>query len=584
MSLQIASDGYHSPSDGILSEGEVPKKKLRMAAKEHARSSSCISSEEDSRERAAEDLSVKNGKQSSEFASGQASPGQFQSFGDPDTRSNSDDDVPMYRTGASGRLEYIPARKQREFIPENKKDIQYWEKRRKNNEAARRSREKRRMHDLTLENRIIDLTKENYQLKTELITIKRKYGLPLDEPVTPGSNDSMIRHEAAPSVHQSATSNHSHSVPMAKQAPATLGSAHRDPATPQQLYTMGRGVPMSLPIPPMVQSAAKNVGMPVFMSPLTTSSSQFYTPSITEHPHLAKSTASTTPPSAALVGAPLAPDQKVLKDEAIDSSTSRTDFGTTQASTKKASAFHSSTEEDRLREQVNLSQVPPLTRISSHYDDSSNESGDSTEREDSRPLELTLKRDIDSPTSSDASARNLEYPPPEGPTPKSPYSMALPHKLRHKISSQESASRPATGLQYFGHYTNGLAQLSEIALAHASPLSLVKPSMDNSLDASFFDRRMETDPGSDPSESVDPKHLDPKYLERRRRNNEAARKCRENRKALTRLREAKSTILETENGKLRNELTILQEEMKQLKELVEKRRIEQQKKEKMDEN
>jgi galactokinase len=50
--------------------------------------------------------------------------------------------------------------------------------------------------------------------------------------------------------------------------------------------------------------------------------------------------------------------------------------------------------------------------------------------------------------------------------------------------------------------------------------------------------------------------IDPRYAERRKRNNEAARKCRENRKTLTQLREVKSNYLESENGKLRQELDV----------------------------
>ncbi|KAK7940170.1 hypothetical protein WMY93_003496 [Mugilogobius chulae] len=40
-------------------------------------------------------------------------------------------------------------RRKREFIPQDKKDEGYWDKRRKNNEAAKRSREKRRMNDMS---------------------------------------------------------------------------------------------------------------------------------------------------------------------------------------------------------------------------------------------------------------------------------------------------------------------------------------------------------------------------------------------------------------------------------------------------
>ncbi|CAO2596067.1 Nuclear factor interleukin-3-regulated protein [Lemmus lemmus] len=53
----------------------------------------------------------------------------------------------------------------------------YWEKRRKNNEAAKRSREKRRLNDLVLENKLIALGEENATLKAELLSLKLKFGL-----------------------------------------------------------------------------------------------------------------------------------------------------------------------------------------------------------------------------------------------------------------------------------------------------------------------------------------------------------------------------------------------------------------------
>lgn len=70
------------------------------------------------------------------------------------------------------------SRKQREFIPDNKKDESYWDRRRRNNEAAKRSREKRRISDMVLEQRVIELSRENALLKAELFTIKEKFGLP----------------------------------------------------------------------------------------------------------------------------------------------------------------------------------------------------------------------------------------------------------------------------------------------------------------------------------------------------------------------------------------------------------------------
>ncbi|KAJ8392739.1 hypothetical protein AAFF_G00072230 [Aldrovandia affinis] len=68
-------------------------------------------------------------------------------------------------------------RRKREFIPDEKKDNLYWERRRKNNEAAKRSREKRRLNDMVLENKLMALGEENASLKAELLSLKLKFGL-----------------------------------------------------------------------------------------------------------------------------------------------------------------------------------------------------------------------------------------------------------------------------------------------------------------------------------------------------------------------------------------------------------------------
>lgn len=75
------------------------------------------------------------------------------------------------------RKELFSQRKQREFIPDNKKDDSYWDRRRRNNEAAKRSREKRRFNDMVLEQRVMELSKENHILKTQLDAIRDKFGI-----------------------------------------------------------------------------------------------------------------------------------------------------------------------------------------------------------------------------------------------------------------------------------------------------------------------------------------------------------------------------------------------------------------------
>lgn len=76
-------------------------------------------------------------------------------------------------------------RRKRKFIPDEKKDVLYWEKRHKNNEAAKRSREKRRMNDYVLEYHLMAMKEENARLKAELWAMKVHFGL-----VHPAANSS----------------------------------------------------------------------------------------------------------------------------------------------------------------------------------------------------------------------------------------------------------------------------------------------------------------------------------------------------------------------------------------------------------
>ena len=67
--------------------------------------------------------------------------------------------------------------KPREFTKDTRKDDSYWDRRRRNNEAAKRSREKRRFNDMILESRVAELTRDNYLLRAQLNTIRDKFGI-----------------------------------------------------------------------------------------------------------------------------------------------------------------------------------------------------------------------------------------------------------------------------------------------------------------------------------------------------------------------------------------------------------------------
>ncbi|XP_077869259.1 uncharacterized protein LOC144360342 isoform X2 [Saccoglossus kowalevskii] len=94
--------------------------------------------------------------------------------------------------------EIISSRKRREFIPDSKKDECYWDKRRKNNEAAKRSREKRRINDMFLETRVLHLSEENAVLKAELRALKQRLMMDTQDPRSAADN-LMMQNQAMPS-------------------------------------------------------------------------------------------------------------------------------------------------------------------------------------------------------------------------------------------------------------------------------------------------------------------------------------------------------------------------------------------------
>lgn len=67
----------------------------------------------------------------------------------------------------------LPIKKRRP-VPVENKDNQYWEKRRKNNESAKRSRDLKRNKEEHVSMRIMYLEQENLQLKTERVLLKEE--------------------------------------------------------------------------------------------------------------------------------------------------------------------------------------------------------------------------------------------------------------------------------------------------------------------------------------------------------------------------------------------------------------------------
>lgn len=66
----------------------------------------------------------------------------------------------------------VPPKKRPHQVPDEQRDEGYWEKRKKNNESAKRSREARRMKEEQIALRVVYLEQENLQLRTEVSLLK----------------------------------------------------------------------------------------------------------------------------------------------------------------------------------------------------------------------------------------------------------------------------------------------------------------------------------------------------------------------------------------------------------------------------
>uniref|UniRef100_A0A3Q2ZME7 Nuclear factor, interleukin 3 regulated, member 4 n=1 Tax=Kryptolebias marmoratus TaxID=37003 RepID=A0A3Q2ZME7_KRYMA len=130
-------------------------------------------------------------------------------------------------------------RRKREFTPEERKDALYWEKRRKNNEAAKRSREKRRLNDYALETQLMALKEENARLSAELMAIKLHFGMTNPVAFT-GRQSNQLQH-------------HSHSRYSYLNASGPAGSGIVSPLILSRnllpTYSSGPGAPLLKPIP-----------------------------------------------------------------------------------------------------------------------------------------------------------------------------------------------------------------------------------------------------------------------------------------------------------------------------------------------
>lgn len=108
-------------------------------------------------------------------------PSTLESSVPPPTSSSQQSSSQSYNAFVGGTVPYPRCntnalRRSRHFVPNECKDEYYWHKRLKNNEAARKSRQKRRNIDSVLEEKVLVLSHENDMLRNELYNLKVKYG------------------------------------------------------------------------------------------------------------------------------------------------------------------------------------------------------------------------------------------------------------------------------------------------------------------------------------------------------------------------------------------------------------------------
>ncbi|XP_064633684.1 adenylate cyclase, terminal-differentiation specific-like [Lineus longissimus] len=117
------------------------------------------------------------------------------------------------------------SRRSKRIIPDTEKDDKYWEKRKRNNEAARKSRENKRRQEYDIRSRVTYLEEENAVLRREIEIIKTKFGIPLEQSFLSPEEKAELMSAAAEKC-------------MARDADDSLEDLHDDPLSVQEQLMM----------------------------------------------------------------------------------------------------------------------------------------------------------------------------------------------------------------------------------------------------------------------------------------------------------------------------------------------------------
>ena len=238
-------------------------------------------------------------------------------------------------------------------------------------------------------------------------------------------------------------------------------------------------------------------------------------------------------------------------------------FGNYQGEVNDAAEFHSKIKIPDICRPISpdeFSNSPGSLTVAFSGCSSSNEN--SGDEEGPEPLNLS--------STSQPPARESRESSPSGLGQLGGRRKGIPHKLRHKFCLNMGKD----SYEYLGDGTSAQNKQNDNRSKASGPAPLLD-NADGIDEFSDSDMSMSSTFSASSATGVHhgkcSKNADPKYLERRKRNNLAARKCRENRRLMNMMRAAKSGILETENSRLKDELNNLAAEVNNLKQMIEKK-------------
>lgn len=498
-------------------------------------------------------------------------------------------------------------------MPDHMKDDNYREKRKRNNDSARRSREKRKMNDMAMEQKLLELTKENDLLKSKLNSLESSDSSKLleikpsnsvivagpsvsngDLPTTTADQINPYRTDSLfgfPSIASGPNNDIFYPLDLSQAAMAAAAAAFKFPQgstgaflNPHLLAAAAAAATNSSPlIPPVIPGFGilPTPGMRPFPSNIPSNTSSFSSSRSAFQPF---SSSSEKPPLIDLIPAPPRPSATSLLPENRPTSVIHC--------TPIVNGRGPSTENPVSRPSV---VQPPM---------SSNLLGASQSSLSSNPLGSHIQFISQLPLAQEPRPSIFSRAIPSDPPQTRPPIVQPPPTQQSILGSLLSANRRSptvpesrtvqqSGLandKIDGDFKTNLSTLAVHLHSNSSASSTSSNNTEPKSDSDSLSPHSthSTRSGSDEHSQNSPRNHDQltaesssskadsgvvvpdleRYRDRRRRNNEAAKRCRANRRAAFEYRSKRSQQLEVENGELRQEMLKLNNELEQLKAII----------------